>query len=254
MGQKQHFFVITNIETNFFYTTKEADMAKQNWITTETRITHFDFKPTKLFNMLISDKMFRKLKAISKKNGVKTLISTIVCFGIEGLSKVTTDLTDWKLFQHIIPPEELAEYKNNKRKKLDKSAKNTANHDSDCTETPKKRKHFHHFVNLAINRSDYYEIQKLHNRVNTFSMAMIIRILIEIFLNLYEKCGDMETAIMKLGETIENMKNGTTDCKAGFILLKEELEDSELWRAWAFFQIECFDEKQNLTYFFRLRL
>ena len=230
-------------------------MAEQKWETTETRITNFKFDSTKLFNMLISDKMYQKLKAISSEDGVRALLGTIVTFGVDGLSKVTTDMKEWKMFQHLIPLEELSEYKRKKRKKQDKPIENTIEEDNKSEKLPKKRKHYHHFVNIEIKREEYNQILELHHRVNTFSMAMIIRILADIFLDLYEKCGDCEEALLKLGETIENMQNGSINCKAEFVVLQEIMEDdASQWRAWGYFQIEYLDKDKNRVYFFRLRL
>ncbi len=227
-------------------------MTKQNWKTTEEKITNFEFKQTKTFNLLISDKMFKSLELIGKKKGVKLLIALIISYGVKALPKFKSSINEWKFFQHLIPEDELNQYKMNKRKRKFVTQQDNDNKEND--NKTKKRKHYHHFVDLVITRSQYNEILQAHHRTNTFSMAMIIRILVEIFLDLYTKYGDKTKALEKLSETIEKIVSNDGITKTEFILLKEQLEGTDLWRAWGFFQIELYDTKHNQTYFFRLRL
>ena len=238
-------------------------MKDEQWEMTEERIKNFEFSGGKCFNMLISDKMFRRLEAFGKK-GVKELIAVIVSVGSNGMQYIKTDCPEWKMFQHIIPEEELRQYRKQKRlQKQNNSDESAANSDENSEksenvekvkEKTKKRKHYHHFVDLSISRSDYSKLLQARNRLNTFSMAMIVRILVEIFLDLSDKYGDKIAALRKLVETIKDMHLQRANCNVEFILLKHKKKESALWRAVAYFQVEYFDESNNRLYFFRMLL
>ena len=213
-------------------------MSNQEWKLTKERVTEFEFSSNKFFNMLISEKMFTKLENIAGQKKVKQLIEMIVNEACPVLHKVKTDSREWKMFQHLIVEEE------NQKEKRQKEAKKFKNGN--------ERKHYHHFVSISIQRSEYYAILELHHRVNTFSMALIIRMMIEIFISLYEKYQNQEVALEKMKEVIVKLAAEDVRCNIEFILLKEVL--GKFWRAVAFFQVEYFDADNNLTFFFQLRL
>ncbi len=223
----------------------------EKWFLTENRITNFEFRNLKSFNMLITDQMYIKLKAISNKLGVKGILSKIISYGIGGLKNVTSDITEWKIFHHLISDRSTdGNYKNNSKyenkSKIDKE---------NSEKREKKRKHLHHFVEIIISREEYREIRDLHYRINTFSMALIIRMIAEIFLDLYAKYNDVDTALNKLVQTIEKMNSQAVNCKAEFVLFREvSASQSKKWRAWAYFQVTYLDEFGNTVYFIRLRL
>ena len=120
----------------------------------------------------------------------------------------------------------------------------------------KERKHLHHFVQFEIARSNYYQILQLHHRVNTFSMALIIRMMLLVFITIYHKKGNnKKKAIKALVEMIEKIAKNKVKAAINFILLKENQVDGNKWRAVAFFQVEIFlDKKKQASFFFRTRL
>ena len=221
-------------------------MNKEEWVLTEERVTEFEFRETKYFNMLINNQMFDELEHIAEAKKVKELIREIVARTIPALSKVGTDNNQWKMFQHLLPQQENTD--KNECKKLEK--------DENLMKNGKKRKHQHHFVQIEIARSDYNQILQLHNRVNTFSMALIIRMMVLVFLSIYHKKGqNKEKAIKALVVAIEKLAKKKVTAQINFILLKETLVGSNKWRAVAFFQVEYFEkEKKEASFFFRIRL
>ena len=229
-------------------------MENEEWELTEERVRHFEFSGKKGFNLLISDKMFKRLETFGKK-GVKDLIAAIISVGVSGLEFMRTDCSEWKMFHHIIPEDELRKYrKERKEQKQRNSTENTSSESENSENAPKKRKHFHHFVDLIITRKEYDMLLEAHNRLNTFSIAMIIRMLVEIFLDLNDKYGDKNVAFVKLVQTIKNMQKKTVNCQVAFILLKLTRKESNDWRAVAYFQVEYLDDSNNRLYFFRLKL
>lgn len=233
---------------------KELIMENEEWELTEERVNFFEFSGTKCFNLLISDKMFKRLEVFGKKH-VKDLIAEIVSVGVDGLEFMKTDCAEWKMFHHIIPEDELRKYRNERKKrKQQKSDENTSQNDETGGNVPKKRKHYHHFVDLSISRKQYDMLLEAHNRLNTFSIAMIIRMLVEIFLDLNDKYGDKNIAFQKLVQTIRKMHDKGVNCRVEFILLKLRKKASNAWRAVAYFQVEYLDESNNRLYFFRLKL
>ena len=53
-------------------------MNKEEWVLTEERVTEFEFRETKYFNMLINNQMFDELEHIAEAKKVKELIREIV--------------------------------------------------------------------------------------------------------------------------------------------------------------------------------
>ena len=163
---------------------------KEQWTLTNERVTDFEYSRFKNFNMLITDKMFERLEEIVGKKKVKEIIEMIVCQSCPVLGKVKISLSGWKLFQHLISDEEITNTKKQKETKMFKNGK--------------EYKHYHHFVSICISRNEYFAIMELHHRINTFSMALIIRMMVEIFIVLYEKYKDTNVALSKIEEMIFN--------------------------------------------------
>ena len=143
------------------------------------------FSPKKKFNMLITSKMFDKLEAIVGEKHVRLIIAEIIQICLPILEKVLKSVDKWLLFQHLFEDIEAESQKMIKAGEIIKTK--------------------HHQILIFIQRDQYDILKQYHLKLNTFSMAMIIRIMVEVFLVLYKKYGNKDEVFAKLKKEIKNM-------------------------------------------------
>ena len=85
-------------------------------------------------------------------------------------------------------------------------------------------------------------------------MAMIIRLMVEVFLVLYKKYGNKDEVFAKLKKEIKNMLKNKSKYKITFACYLEADYDVNEFRYLVFFEITSVDEENNVEYFMKLLL
>ena len=217
---------------------------KPKWKLSKEEYTNINLPDLAKFHLVITDKMFQRVAKFAKTDdGVAYYVSCIIQAGITILSKITQVTTDWKVFQHLKPENEdkksteIVMTKHNSKTKL--------------------RKHEKHHLLILIPYPIFHAIKDQHARINTFSMAMLARIIIELFLDIYEKCGDYNAAITKMHKVISALfkTNNCEKCEAKFkIYIEFDENDTENKRAVVFFVVNIKSKKLGVDFDFNMRL
>ena len=206
----------------------------------------FDIKLPDLarFHLVITDKMFQRIAKFAKTDdGVAFYAGNIIKAGITILTKITQTTYDWKVFQHLKPEiedeneSEIIMTKHNSKTKL--------------------RKHKNHHMLIFIPYPIFHAIKNQHARINTFSMALLARIIIELFLDIYEKSGDYDKALAKMKDVILALceDKNCEKCETKFKIYTEFNEDDpETRRSVVFFVVNLKSKKFGIDLYFELRL
>jgi len=237
--------VITNIETIIF---KESEMKTSkknpNWVLGKDEITDIVLPNMSRFHLVLTDQMFQRVAKFAKSDdGVAFYVSSIIQAGITILRKITQRNYNWKVFQHLKPE---IEDENTSEVIMTKHNSKT-----------KVRKHEEHHLLIQIPYPIFNEIKRQHARINTFSMALLSRIIIELFLSIYEECTDYDKAIKKMHEVILALHDGKDfeKCDASFkIYMEVDKNNDDESRAVVFFVVNLKSNKLGVDFYFKLRL
>ena len=121
----------------------------------------------------------------------------------------------------------------------------------------KLRKHKNHHMLIFIPYPIFHAIKNQHARINTFSMALLARIIIELFLDIYEKSGDYDKALAKMKDVILALceDKNCEKCETKFKIYTEFNEDDpETRRSVVFFVVNLKSKKFGIDLYFELRL
>ena len=217
---------------------------KPKWKLIDEEITDVVLPAFTNYHLIITDQMFQRAAKFAKSDdGVVYLIGEIIEKGVSVVKKILQRNSHWKVFQHLksqIEDEnkpEVVMTKHNSKTKL--------------------RKHEKHHLLLRIHGDAFLILKNNHARINTFSMAVLARIIVEIFLDLYEKSGNYEKALRSLEDVIIALYNPKKceKCEAFFRIYTEKDENEvENDRPVVFFTLDIESASLGLSYHFRLRL
>jgi len=217
---------------------------KPKWKLSEKEFTNIVLPNFAKYHLVVTDQMFQRVAKFAKNyDGVSYYIGEIIEKGAAALNKITQDNYNWKVFQHLQPETD----------DENKSEIVMTKHNSKT----KVRKHEKHHMLIRLDYSVFYTLKKNHARINTFSMALLARGIIEIFLSIYEECGDYDEALKQLGKVILALCY-PEDCEKSQACFKIFMEvdenDSDNKRLVVFFIVNVESEKLGISYHLKLRL
>ncbi len=223
-------------------------MAKNNkqpkWKLSDEEMTDIVLPAFTNYHLVITDQMFQRVAKFAKTDdGIIYFVGEIIEKGVAVVNKILQRNNKWKVFQHLKPQ---IEDKNKSQVVMTKHNSKT-----------KLRKHEKHDLFLRIHGDAFLMLKENHARINTFSMAVLARIIIEIFLDLYEKCGNYDQALRSLGEVIVALANPQKceKCEAFFrIYIEKDENEVENDRPVVFFTLDIESASLGINYHFRLRL
>ena len=217
---------------------------KPKWKLNDEEMTDIVLPPCTNYHLVITDQMFQRVaKFVKTDEGIIYSVGEIIEHGVKAVNKIFQRNHSWKVFQHLKPQ---IEDKNKPEVVMTKHNSKT-----------KVRKHEKHDLLLRIHGNAFLILKKNHARINTFSMAVLARIIVEIFLDLYEKSGNYEKALRSLEDVIIALYNPQKceKCEAFFRIYTEKDENEvENDRPVVFFTLDIESASLGLSYHFRLRL
>lgn len=217
-----------------------------NWKLSKISLPNVPMKEYSRLNMLMTDEMFNRLENIFGAKKVSGSIRYLIDKAVAIFDKVESFNSNWKIFQYL---------KKEKKKELTENEQKSSEIQVQAEKNPKKRKHEFHFVCVTMDYYSYSEIKKLHYRINTFSMAIIIRMICEVFFGLYDKYGDENEALNHLKDAIEALLVQKEICfTANFKCYSEYNDKLQLNRYAIVFELAYFNSNVNSSFAIRFKL
>ena len=217
---------------------------KTKWKIIDREVTDFRLPNKASLHLVITDQMFQRVVKFAKTDeGVSFYVSKIIEGCVLILRKFTQHNYNWKVFQHLKPQTE------NETKPEVVMIKHNSK--------TKVRKHEDHHVLVQVSYQVYNELKNNHARINSFSMSLLARIILELFLKIYEECSSYDTALAKFQKIIWALYKSTDfeKCELKFKIYNEVDENDEATsRFVVFFVMNLKSKKFGFDLDFKLRL